>query len=184
MLRVFTAIQLPDAVIRKIVSACGRFAGSSGLKWVEPSGLHLTLNFVGDVEDREIPNLCTAFARNLDNLDPFPIQLQGMGAFPNFDRPRVLWLGVVEGEEPLVELNRRFRDIIEEYGFVQEKRFTPHVTLARTQKSNLAPNEITRMQQHFDRLNLDRFRASEVVVFNSLLEKKGPTYVRLSTMKL
>ncbi len=166
------------------MSAGKRFASESSLKMMEQSSLHITLNFVGDVEDREIPGLCKAFTKALESVEPFRIELSGFGGFPNLECPRVLWTGVDEGTESLIDINEKFKNIIEDFGFLQEKRYSPHITIARTQHRDIDSDIIKRIQSSFERMQFDAFRAKSVVVFNSLQEKKGPTYIPLATLPM
>lgn len=184
MLRVFTAIKLPHSAVKRIVSSCAKFQADADLRFVESTGLHITLNFVGDVEDRETPALCKAFKNSINDVPDFGIQLHGLGAFPHKERPRVLWVGVREGHESLCTINERFRDVIEDFGFVQEKRYEPHVTIARTKNRSVQPDVLKDLTHSVERNDFDMFQAEEVIVFNSLLEKEGPTYVPLATIQL
>lgn len=184
LLRVFAAIPIPESHQKKIGAVAKRFASRPNLRFVEPAAMHLTLNFIGDAEDRELPKLCRELSAALKSHSAFEIELTQLGAFPNFDRPRVFWVGVQRGSEELIEINSKFRDIIEDSGFLQEKRYLPHVTIARTQHRNVDGGLIEEMQASFNRLSLEPFSAKNVIVFNSLLEKKGPTYIRLATMSL
>lgn len=183
-LRVFTAIDLPAALSQKLDNSIQRQLIDPALRPVHRNSLHITLNFVGDVEDRETPELCRAFSRAIESEEDFQISLGGLGAFPNLERPRVLWLGVEQGEEELTVINQKLRDVIEDFGFVQEKRYKPHVTLARVQHRSVDSSIITSAKTRFEQLQWPTFSAESVIVYNSILEKEGPTYIRLATLPL
>ena len=184
VLRVFTAIQLPNGLSQSIDKAIRRNLDHPTLRCVSQDALHITLNFIGDVEDRETPALCKALSSRLDSHQPFEVQLDGLGAFPNFDRPRVLWIGVKEGSEEISLINQQLRETIEDFGFVQEKRFLPHLTVARVQNRNLEQPALKKIQSAFERSQWPAFTARSVIVFNSILEKSGPVYIPLATMSL
>ena len=184
LLRVFTAVNIPHDLKRQVLSSIHRFSSAHGIRFVDSTSLHLNLNFIGNVKDIEIPSICTAFSAALDDLGPFEVDLHGLGAFPELSRPRALWVGVQQGKDQLITLNKKFRDIIEDFGFLQEKRYTPHLTIGRAQKSNPQPDTILALKEEFDRVVFGTFNVKEVIVYNSIPEKSGPNYVPLATLKL
>lgn len=183
MLRVFTAVKIPQPEVRRIDSALRRW-DLPQLRRVTPDQMHLTLNFIGDVEDRKVGELCSALSQAIEENLPFEVCLNGLGAFPAMDRARVLWIGVEQGTDQLVDLNRRLSAVIEEFGFVQEKRYKPHLTIARTKKGGVPGATLVDMEKDFARIQHDPFPVQNVVVFNSILEREGPTYVPLATLAL
>jgi RNA 2',3'-cyclic 3'-phosphodiesterase len=98
---------------------------------VPPENWHLTLHFLGDLPAVERDRL----VRALDGVRPgapFPLRLEGFGAFPRPSRARVLWLGAGEGRERLIDLRRRVLDAVRAAGLEGDaKPYTPHLTLAR-----------------------------------------------------
>ncbi|MDI7277312.1 MAG: RNA 2',3'-cyclic phosphodiesterase, partial [Anaerolineae bacterium] len=101
-------------------------------RWVAPEGIHLTLKFLGNVPAGRVPELGEALRRACARIAPFEIAIAGLGCFPSYQRPRVLWVGV---EEPTGSLERLYSAVereLERVGFRPEGRpFTPHLTLAR-----------------------------------------------------
>ena len=94
-IRSFIAIPLPN----RLQSAVGTILDSlsddlSGVQWVPSDNVHLTLKFLGDVPDRDIPDVCKTLRQCRSKLKPFSLHLEGTGAFPSIDRPRVIWIGV------------------------------------------------------------------------------------------
>ena len=100
-----------------------------GARWADPEQIHLTLRFIGEVDE-------LVFRDVLDSLDdvrsePFPLVLRGVGHFPPRGEPRVLWVGV-EKSAPLFELQRRVERAVARAGVAPDgRKFSPHVTLAR-----------------------------------------------------
>ncbi len=101
--------------------------------WVRPEGIHLTLKFLGDVEDAREPELRAALRAAVGEGEPrgITLQVEGFGVFPDFRRPRVVWAGVAP--EPALELlQHRLEQAFAPLGFPTEARaFRPHVTLGR-----------------------------------------------------
>ena len=180
----FVAIKLPNQQRRKIRNVLNRFAHVPNLNLIESEGLHITLNFVGNVDDVEVPTLCKRIANASEEFLDFPVQLSGFGGFPNLEKPRVFWVGIDKGGETLVDLNASFRSEIEDLGFLQEQRYTPHVTIARTKQRPISIIERDDLKTAIERLEFDEFNVEEVVVFSSVADKNGPVYVPLSTIRL
>lgn len=125
--RLFIAIDLPKPVRWGLAGLVGR--PPNGVRPVRPAQLHLTLHFLGDVDD----GCRTALKESLRAVGcgPFTITIRGTGVFPPRGRPSVLWAGVAESS-PLVELHAAVGLAIESVGLEVECRpYVPHVTLAR-----------------------------------------------------
>jgi 2'-5' RNA ligase len=119
-MRLFVAVEVPPVSIREM--------GGRG----ENAPSHITLKFLGDVPEDRLQDIGAALEKELAGAHGGKIVLQGMGAFPSNDRPRVLWVGVTEGTEVLMDLNQRVERALAALGFPREDRpFHPHVTVAR-----------------------------------------------------
>jgi 2'-5' RNA ligase len=102
------------------------------VKWVCPEALHLTLKFLGDVEDAREPNLRAALGQV--GGGPVSLHIEGFGVFPDFQRPRIVWAGVAP--DPALELlQHRVEQVFAPLGFPTEPRaFRPHLTLGRASR--------------------------------------------------
>jgi 2'-5' RNA ligase len=99
--------------------------------WAKRPTLHLTLKFLGDVEEDELPEVVAAVARASSGVATFDFETSSLGAFPSPRRPRVLWLGVKPSDE-LFGLHAALEDELAELGVQRERRrFHPHITLGR-----------------------------------------------------
>jgi 2'-5' RNA ligase len=102
-------------------------------RWVRTEGLHLTLRFLGATPDVRVQELSAALDAVARQVAPFRIELTGGGAFPNPQRPRVLWLGIGAGSGELGDMARRINVELERLGWLADDRpFNAHLTLART----------------------------------------------------
>src|SRR3972149_12274860 len=91
--RTFIAVAASSEIRRAATKLAEHLRPAAGdVKWVAPENLHWTLQFLGDVEELEIPTLCTAVTAAVCELESFDLQARGAGAFPAADRPRTLWL--------------------------------------------------------------------------------------------
>jgi 2'-5' RNA ligase len=133
--RAFVAVVPPPAVLAAVESLAESLrAPDDALRWASPEQHHLTLQFLGRVDE---PNaLVDALAESLGAVPPFPLQLGGGGAFPSPGRGSVLWSGLAVGGTELAELAGAVHRATAPLGFGAEHRpFRPHLTLARAAKA-------------------------------------------------
>lgn len=101
------------------------------LRVVAPENLHITLKFLGETEEGMVEPIVDVLEASVDGVPPFTLTLRGTGAFPSMRAPRVLWVGIYDGE-PLVRVAQRLEQGLGSLGFPRERRrFSPHLTLAR-----------------------------------------------------
>src|SRR5262245_29760731 len=97
-LRTFIALELEKGVRDRLVSLQETFARTGAdVKWTEADNLHMTLLFLGEVDEREVIDVCRAVTDVGRELSPFTMSVETVGCFPNLRRPRVVWVGVREG---------------------------------------------------------------------------------------
>jgi 2'-5' RNA ligase len=161
---------------------CGALIGQlresrADVKWVTPANAHLTLKFLGDVDEEKIDEIAGKVSAACRGTRPFKMSLAGLGAFPNGRRPSVIWVGVEEGREFLSDLNEKIEKELEKMGFEREKRkFSPHLTIGRLRRQG-QPGDLK------DRLTAD-YRGGDstvdrVFLMKSTLTPKGPIYEEL-----
>jgi 2'-5' RNA ligase len=132
MPRLFVAIDFPETVNRRLASLAG---GVRGARWLPPEQFHLTLRFIGEVDDGALADIAEALS--LIRAAPFTLRLSGVGHFPLRGQPRVLWAGV-EDNTALADLNALIESRLRRLGLAPERRnFAPHVTLARLKQVTL-----------------------------------------------
>jgi 2'-5' RNA ligase len=134
-MRLFVAVNLPDDVRRGIWTAAERLRRADlPVRWVEPDGIHLTLKFLGEVEQSRREEIEAGLAAAVRGARPFQMPMADFGAFPSVERPRVIWVGC-EGVPPLELLQHHLEREMERLGFAVEGRpFRPHLTLGRARK--------------------------------------------------
>src|SRR5690606_27082218 len=104
--RTFVAIEI-DAAIRREAARLIQRRNSSGadVRWVDQDNIHLTLKFLGDVDDVELPEVCRLAARAANVVEPVQVVCRGLGAFPSTSRPRTIWMGLDEPTGRLARLH-------------------------------------------------------------------------------
>jgi RNA 2',3'-cyclic 3'-phosphodiesterase len=143
-LRLFLAINLPEETKREIAAATTALRESAPeLTWVRDSQLHLTIKFLGDQPAERLNEIQAAIAQVAERHRELTMELAGFGAFPNFRRARVVWMGVAQ--EPRLELLHHDVEVAcDQLGVEMEGRpFRPHLTLARVKGNQ--PEERMRM---------------------------------------
>jgi RNA 2',3'-cyclic 3'-phosphodiesterase len=159
--------------------------GGAAVKWVEAANLHLTLLFLGEVEDRDLAAICRATSKVAAQIDPFALSLEGVGCFPNMRRPRVLWVGVGEGKEAVTALHAALETPLLEMGcYRRESRpYTPHLTLGRVESDE---SDATLVEALATQANWQGGETTihEVLVMSSELKRDGPVYTVLGRARL
>ena len=165
-MRCFISIGFPCEETAK--DLLGKLGGIGGVKCVD--SLHLTLSFLGDVEDTKPVEERMAV---LKNYGTFEVELSGVGCFPNRDNPRVIWIGIGEGVETLMAMTR---DLTIE-------NFSPHVTIARVKyERNL--NSIRRFIDRYSQTMVGKYMVKRVSLMKSTLTPAGPIYEELYGIRL
>jgi 2'-5' RNA ligase len=157
--------------------------GVSGVKWVRPALLHLTVKFLGDVEDDVVPEVSSSIAAVGRSVPSFDFTMTGTGCFPRDGQVRVIWAGIEEPTGTLVRCAGLVDTAMAALGFEKERRaFSPHVTLARVRedRSRGAIRQAV-MAAGYDDLVVS---VESLVVMSSRLSPQGPTYSAVSRHEL
>ena len=134
--RTFIAINMPVAVVRRIVDEVAAIktavaAAGHRVAWVPAANVHLTLKFLGPIKAEASEAIVARLTQGLAGRAPFEVEARGLGAFPSVERPRVLWAGVRE-QPALLALHKDIEGWMEELGFPRETRpYHPHLTVGR-----------------------------------------------------
>jgi 2'-5' RNA ligase len=185
-LRTFIAVDLGDAIRARCVALQEKLArAAAGVKWVGPENLHVTLLFLGEVVDRDVPAVIQAVADVAGQHDAFPLSVEGVGCFPNPRRPRVVWAGVGAGAAELVALHGALEAPLLALGCYrrEERQYTPHVTLGRS-RSETGGAELAAALARHAKWQGGEARVREVLVLSSELTREGPIYMVLGRGKL
>ncbi len=188
-IRSFIAIELPEEFKAELTSVEGRLKSSCYpfVKWVNPSGIHLTLKFLGNIRAEETTNITDSLTDVAHRASPFQLGFGELGAFPNLKRPRVVWVGMKGDTEKLAALQREIESALAPLGFPAElHRFTPHLTLARL-REGILPIE----RENFGKLVASTtfrsklvFEVDAVNLMRSQLSSTGAIYNQLAVIAL
>jgi len=169
MIRLFVGLELAEAVRERLHGLGG---GVPGARWIEPENMHMTLRFIGNVNDDVLADIDEALARI--RSPGFDLEIAGLGEFSRGRRPAMIWAGV-RPVPALMDLQRRIEAAVVRAGFPPEgRRFTPHVTLARLK--NGAPGRVRDFIAEHNLLRIDPFPVAQFTLFSSHLGRKGASY--------
>ena len=185
-LRTFLAVDVGKTIRDRCV-ALQEVLGRSGaeIKWVEPENIHVTLLFLGEVQERDIHELCVAVADCCAEQGAFRISVETVGCFPNPRRPRVLWAGIGAGTQELVALHDALEPPLLDLGCYrrEDRQYTPHITLGRVRGDRSTDKLAAALAKQAAWRGGD-IEVREVQVLSSELTPKGPVYTVLSRGKL
>lgn len=176
-MRLFIAIELPDE-IKRVLDRLGM--DIPGARRVPADQIHLTLSFLGEVDEAALELLTGQLARV--HLKEFLIQFGGTGCFPDRRRPRVVWIGLAPNPG-LNALAARVRDAVLACGIPQEERpFSPHITLARIRLPS--PGMCDAFLARDKRPALPALRVREFSLFESRLSPQGAEHIPVRVFPL
>jgi RNA 2',3'-cyclic 3'-phosphodiesterase len=184
--RTFIAIDPGKAIRDRVVSLQENLAKTGAdVRWVEHDNLHLTLLFLGEVDQRSLPGVCRAVADAAAAQPAFPMFVAGAGAFPNTRRPRTLWVGVGDGAQEVCALHDAVEPPLLKLGCYrrEERGYTPHLTLGRV-KADLTTDALTAALTKYAGWSAGETTVREILVMGSELTPGGPEYTVLSRAKL
>jgi RNA 2',3'-cyclic 3'-phosphodiesterase len=175
-LRVFIAVFPPNEVVDGLAALVERVRRpGDGISWVKPANLHYTLRFLGELEERRAEAACRAAAQAVIGLAPFAAALGAPGAFPDFRRPRVLWIGLDAGREPLELLARSLDEALRREGFgPPDKPFRAHLTLGRVREPGGGGGGVAGGLS--GERAPGRFTVAALTVVHSTLDPRGSVY--------
>ena len=179
LIRCFAAIEIPERIQALLVDVQNAFRPKiKKASWTKQGNFHLTLKFLGDVEDRNVNEITAALQKMAGSQTPFLIEIGGIGAFPNLARPRVLWVGLRQGTPLTVKLSRVINNEFVKFGFEKDTRFHPHFTLARL-KNQVNLNTFINLFKEFEIIDGALLTVDKITLVKSELHPSGAVYTPL-----
>jgi 2'-5' RNA ligase len=183
VVRTFVALVIPKPWIDYLARVEQDLAESmSGLSWVKPDNMHITVRFLGDLGDDGVRRAADSVRRGSETHRAFRARLGAPGAFPSMDRPRILWAGLSEGADDAITLAKSVNLGLKQDGFgPPDKPFRPHITLARVRERSQGVEGFRRYAPPPppEGAFLDR-----IVVMKSDLHPAGARYTPLDEIRL
>ncbi len=178
--RAFIACSLDDATRERVRELCNQLKKiDSGIKWVRPEAMHLTLRFLGNVDEATVELAGEAMEEATVGVSPVRIEVSGYGTFPPGKKPRVVWLGLKQGGPELYSIYERLEESLQSRGLgPADKAFRPHLTLGRV-KSPRGVNRVLKSLEELGEGGFGEFTADELTLFKSDLHPAGAVYTAL-----
>ncbi len=183
-MRCFLGVELTEEVKEKISPVLKDMEGIDGdIKTVDQENLHITVKFLGDIEESDIQRI-NPIEKITTDLDPFEVKMGGMRTFPSQDYIKVVWIDLKKGNEKFVELISRIENKLHEHGFSKDKNEPmPHATVARV-KSGRNKEKIKSIIEKWKNSTFGDMVVDKVTLFQSELTPEGPVYERIKNYRL
>jgi 2'-5' RNA ligase len=186
--RLFIAVEVPAPVKDALVAVQQQIRrGSPPVKWVAPEAMHLTLQFLGATDTRMVEPIGAALRQALAGQAACELRLGQPGAFPNMRRPGVLWVGLGGATAALEQMQQRIAAALDPLGFPAETRpFHAHLTIGRVRREATAAQQaqIGSALAHVAPPPALTWRVTQVILFQSELQREGPRYTARDTVLL
>lgn len=181
-MRTFICIEIEEKTIKKISDLIEDLKKEEfDIKWVEEKNLHITLKFLGEVSLSTVEKI--SYILKKLKFNKFEIDFKGLGVFPDFSYPRVLFIGIEEGKENIINISKILDKEFSSLGFNREKNFSPHLTIGRI-KSTKNKEKLLRLVKEKEKENFGKIEAEEIVLMKSTLTQKGPIYEPIEKFRL
>lgn len=184
-MRAFIACDIPEALLEKISSIQDKLKGlDADVSWTKVSSIHITLKFLGDLEEGLVDKVEAVIKEASKGQPPFDISIKGSGSFPNLKNPRVIWLGIDDRAKGLTNLQRALEEGLKALGFEPEEReFRPHLTFGRV-KGAKGKERLSSAVSGLKEIEIGSFTVDRVILYKSELKPTGAVYTKLMDTKL
>ncbi|TDA29039.1 MAG: RNA 2',3'-cyclic phosphodiesterase [Archaeoglobi archaeon] len=169
-MRLFVAVDIDEEVKKNIEPLLLKLSKLQGVKPVERENLHVTLMFLGEVDESRLDEIGSALSKV--RFSPFRISLKGVGKFPERGDARVVWIGI-EKEDDIRELAEKVYSELKRLGFRRDKEFVAHLTVARVKRKN---REIEGVIKEFEENDFGEMLVRNFKLKQSILKPTGPVY--------
>ncbi len=155
----------------------------ANIKLAEPENIHITLKFLGETNELLIKDIEKTIKESTCDINPFEINIRGIGVFPNKNYIKVIWAGI-ENYQNLEEISKRIDEKLSNLGFKKEKReFSAHLTVGRV-KTVKDKKQLLELIEKYNEFEFGKFLVNFIELKQSRLTPKGPIYSTISKLKL
>ena len=185
MIRSFVAIEISQNIKRNLGEIISKLSGANAdVKWVRPANMHITLKFLGSVEEGDILEICNVIKDAVVDVEPFDLEIGGLGAFPDIKKPKVVFVNIVDQSKTLLTLYERVEERLAYFGIKRESRkFTPHLTIGRV-RSQKNLKTLFGLIENNKKVSAGGLLVESIDLMMSELLPAGPEYSKLGTIDL
>ncbi len=175
--RAFIAVPISRHTKQKITTLQQELQNNtSSIRWTDHDQLHITLLFAGKQPQDEFVSFIYKLKKALQNWTPFSFELKGLGAFPSFRAPKIIWMGIDKGESQIMKMRNEIVQTLEKSKLTTSdlsRRYKPHLTIGRVKKTHKNP-KIDIPEKYFHTSFAEK--ASSLQFIESNLTPSGPEY--------
>ena len=179
--RLFIGIFVHSSVLKKqYIKIKKELSGVIPGRWVSPESFHITVKFLGEVEEEKILDIQNSLKSVIDKTQDISLHFKGLGVFPNLYNPKILYVKVEDKDGFLYSVNSFVETELEKLGFKKElKPFLPHITIKRI-KHEVDQNKFLPKFKRFENVDFGTQKSVEVNIIESFLTPKGAIYKKLT----
>ena len=185
-MRTFISIEIPEDIKNNIEKAIGELKLIlPHIKWVDKKNLHINLKFLGWVVDNKADDMISSVTDLAKGFGSIKINFAGLGVFPNARHPRVIWVGICEGNDRVKELAEKIDARLSSEGYrkEEEREFSPHLTIGRI-KEKIDVEPLSKFMEKNMMTEFGGFTADHISVMKSTLRRSGPIYEEMKQIIL
>ena len=186
-IRSFLAFDITDEVKNEMASIIKLLEPKAkGVKWINPELMHCTMKFFGYVEEKLLSgNISAVIEEAVKNQAPFNLKGIGVGVFPNWRYPRVIWAGLVGDVEAAISLHEKLEAVLRPFDFKKDERqFRMHLTLGRAKSPLKNCGALVALVEKLADKEFGEFTVDHLTLYKSVLTREGPIYTALREFKL
>ena len=185
-MRTFIAIELSEEIKDSLaqIQSHLKYAGAD-VKWVDKDNIHLTLKFLGEIDDKICEKVKAALDEIAESTAPFELSLKDIGAFPKIEFPRVIWVGLDKGAKESTELAAKVDEALSRLGFDKETHpFAAHLTIGRVRSPKNKEELREKVSSFSKQFTADSLQyINSIHLFQSTLTPTGSIYAKLHEAK-
>lgn len=185
-MRTFVSIEIPEEIKDNIEKSIGEMKVTlPPIKWVDKKNLHITMKFLGWVEDGRLADLTCSLTDLARDFGTIKVSFKGLGVFPDAKRPRVVWVGIEEGGDRVKELAEKLEEGLSKEGYREgeDREFEPHLTIGRI-KEKIDPEALCAYVEKNKKADYGGFVVKYISLMKSTLRRSGPIYEEIKKIKI
>ncbi len=186
-IRSFLAFDIPEELKAELGKLIELFAPKvKGVRWVKPELMHCTIRFFGDMEEELLlGDLAKRIEKEVRHQSPFRLAGHGVGVFPNWRYPRVLWVGLQGETETVISLHAKLEEAFSDMGIKKDPRILRlHLTLGRAKSPFKDSEPLVSMVEKMADTDIGDFTVNSLALYKSVLTPDGPIYTELKRFPL
>ncbi|HDZ77182.1 MAG TPA: RNA 2',3'-cyclic phosphodiesterase [Candidatus Omnitrophica bacterium] len=184
-MRTFIAIKVPENIQKnfRLIQKKLKRPGQN-IKWVNPENIHLTLKFLGETKETQLPQIKKVLVDAASEFKISNIKIGTLGVFPGIKNPRIIWIGAEEKDTTIAEIAEILNNRLKNLGFIKEKRkFTPHITIARIRSLNNITDLLNNITANID-FEAGEFKVNKICLIQSRITSSGSIYNMMAEARL